>query len=546
MNGYMFIYDEEIGEYVQPTEFVTPDFTRVVTVEQVAGARDAENPYPIDELLVQSFDVQDAEGNKLEDGAELVAKMQEALTLNVVNMLPETANTGVDELKVAVTDEFGFETWSVFGSYWEGVVSITAYKVGDYNVTISTAKVSYTFKLNVAYSELTEFNAAVFDEMYYELMPATTATVYTGQVLQFGAIVNDGANPAVTATCEGATITEGYEYLEFSADKAGEYVITLVSATNAQFKAELKVTVKEAPSVAEILNGTYKFASGMIGEATYVFTPEAEGAVKGQLVITYAGANTPGGEGYFSYEYAEGYLSVMPLNPGSYNCPFSVELSSDFNLVCLYNFWPQGNLVRDEEVEEIEGALSGNYTAEFIHPMNGMPFAMVLTFAVDGTGSYSLMNGAYEGTFKYANANGVLTFSDVVNVFGATVTFSATVANNIVVCTTAFSDAGNELELEYTGVNAEEEVEVTTTPVVGENKVNASYWGNELVFVAEEDGTYTITVDETVACLVVDVAGVMYQPTATVTLEAGSVLTFAVLLNVSGDDQVVTLTISKN
>ena len=522
MNGYMFIYDETVGDYVQPTEFVTPDFTRVVTVEQVAGAQDAENPYPIDELLVQSFDVQDAEGNKLEDGAELVAKMQEALTLNVVNMLPETANTGVDELKVAITDEFGFETWSVFGSYWEGVVSITAYKVGNYNVTISTAKVSYTFKLNVAYSELTEFNAAVFDEMYYELMPATTATVYTGQVLQFGAVVNDGANPAVTATCEGATITEGYEYLEFSADKAGEYVIKLVSAENESFKAELVVTVLEAPSVADILNGTYKFTSAMLGEATYVFTPASEGAVNGELTISYEGPYVGSGEGYFSYEYAGGYLTVMPLNAGSYNCPFSVSLGSSFNLVCLYNYWEQGDLVKVEEVVEIEGALSGLYSAIFVHPMNGMEFEMLLTFVADGTGSYSFMNTAYEGTFKYANVEGVITFSDVVAIFGAEVTLTATIAQNVITCKTVFSDAGNELELEYSGGENVVEDEVTTTPVVGENTVFVSIQGTELIFTAEEAGSYLITVDESVAILLIESQDVWYQPTATITVEANT------------------------
>lgn len=546
MNGYMFIFDDATGEYVQPTEFGEPEFTRVVTAQQVIGAQNAVNPYPLEEILVQSFDVQDAEGNKLTDGDEIKVPMKQALTLNIVNMLPETANTGVDELKVKVTDAEGNDTWSVYGSYWDGVVTVTAYKVGSYNLTISTANVSYTFKLTVAYSELTELNAAVYDEMYYELVAATTATVYTGQVLQFGAIVNDGANPTVTATCEGATIVQNGEYLEFTTDQAGEYVVTLVSAENEAFKATLTVTVKEAPSVADILNGTYKFTSAMLGEATYIFTPESEGAVKGQLVITYEGPYVGSGEGYFSYEYAAGSLSVTPLNPGSYNCPFSVTLGSSFNLVCLYNYYEQGDLVKVEDVEEIEGALSGLYSATFVHPMNGMEFAMNLTFVADGTGSYSLMNTAYEGTFKYANANGVITFSDVVATYGAAVTLSATIADDVITCKTAFSDAGNELELAYTGGETVTKEETTTTPVAGENKVNASYWGNVVTFTAEEAGTYTITVDGNVACLMIESADVWYQSTATVTLEVGQALEIVILLNVSGEDQVVTLTIAKN
>ena len=545
MKGYMFIYDDESGEYVQPTEFAeTPDFTRIVTVSQEVGERDAVNPYPAEDLLIQSFDVLDAEGNKLENGAELVAPMKETLLLNVGNLLPETANASVDQIKLTFTDAEGFETWSVFGDYYEGVISITAYKVGTYNVTIASTSVSYTFKLSVAYSELTELNAAVYDNNYYELVIADSATIYVGQVLQFGAIVNDGANPGVKATVENGTIVEGYEFLEFSSETAGEYVINLESVVNPELTATIKVTVKEAPSVAEILNGKYQFSSMMLGTAIYEFVPESEGAVKGQLTIAYEGAYVGTGEGYFSYEYAAGYLSVMPLNPGSYNCPFSVELGDQFNLVCLYNGWGQGDLVKVEETEAVEGALSGNYNATFVHPMNGMEFAMVFTFAVDGTGSYSLMNGAYEGSFKYANVEGVVTFSDVVAVFGAAVELSATVNGSVLTAKTVFTDAANELELEYLGV-AQEENTVTTTPVVGENKVNASYWGNAVTFTAEEAGTYTITVDETVAILMIEVADVWYQPTATVTLEAGQALEIVVLLAVSGEDQVITLTIAK-
>lgn len=546
MKGYMFVYNEKTDEYEQPTEFAeTPDFTRVVTANQELGVQDAVNPYPVEDLMIQSFELQDAEGNKLEDGEKVVAPMKSPYTISVVNMTPETANAAIDKISVSFFDLEGFETYTVFGSYEDGFVTFTAYKAGNYKLVIESTKVKYTLQLEVAYAPLETFNAAVYNEDWSELVEASEATVYVGQTLQFGAIVNDGANPALTAACEGVEITQD-EYYQFTATETGTYVITLTSAVNNELTATLTVTVLEAPKVSDILNGTYEYNDPWIGSATYVFTPAEEGAANGELVITYEGQGVPAGVAYFTYSYEGDWLQAMPQNPGSYNCPFGVELDESYQLLCTYNGWAQGPLTKVEEKVEIEGALDGIYATIFVHPMNGFELAMQLIFDVDGSGAYSLMNGAYEGTFTYANAEGVITFSNVTASFGAEVTLSATIANNVITCKTVFSDAGNELELEYSGGNQVEEVEVTTTPVVGENNVNVSYWGNAVTFTATEAGSYTITIDDTIGCLMIETCDVWYQPTATVTLEAGQALEIVVLLNVSGEDQVAVLTIAKN
>ena len=178
------------------------------------------------------------------------------------------------------------------------------------------------------------------------------------------------------------------------------------------------------------------------------------------------------------------------------------EIDEQFNLLCTYNFFAQGELVKYEETEAVEGALVGIYAATFIHPKNGFEFLMELVFAADGTGTYSLMNNAYEGTFKYTNAEGVITFSEVTAIFGADVELSATIADNVITAKTVFTDAGNELELEYTGGSAVQE-EATTTPVVGENVVFVSMMGTELIFTPEESGSYTISIDGTIAGILI-------------------------------------------
>ena len=541
MDGYMYILNEETWEYEQPTEFVTPDFQRVISANQVIGAQVAVNPYPLEELLIQSFELEDASGNKLENGATVTAGLKQDLYINVVNLNPTTANAAIDQIKVTMLDEYGMETWSAFGDYYDGVVTVTSYKAGKFQIVIASANVYYSLDLVVDYNPIESFVAGVYDENMWELVESNTAKVYANQVLQFGAIVNDGANPAVEVSCEGAEISQG-EYFEFVAAEVGTYVITLTSAINPEFKATLTVEVVEAPSVAEILTGKYQYSDMMLGSAIYTFVPESEGAVKGQLTISYDGAYVGSGEGYFSYEYTEGWLSVMPLNPGSYNCPFSVELGSAYNLICTYNYYPQGELSRVEEA--VEGALSGNYSTTFTHPMNGMQLQMLLSFNNNGTGFYSLMNGMYEGTFAYVNAEGVITFSEVVATFGTEVQLSATINGEVINCTTNFVMDGMELTLDYLGA-AEETKEATEYPVVGENYVAFSQWGSPAYFVVEEDGTYTFTVESENGSIILPDYNYELVNTFTVELTAGAYVEIGCVSS-TGNNEILTLTISKN
>ena len=545
MKGYMFTYSEKVGDYVQPTEFGEPDFTRVVTVSQEAGERNAVNPYPVDELFMESFDLLDAEGNKLEDGATISAPMYESYSLEVANINPENANPSIDQISVLVLDESGFETYSVFGGYDYGYVTVTAYKAGNYQLVISSTNVTYTFNFVVEYSPLETFVAGVYNEDWWELVEADSATVYANQVLQFGAIVNEGANDACVVTCEGALISEG-EYYEFTASEVGTYVITLTSSVNPELSATITVTVEEAPSIAEILNGKYQFTSMMLGTAIYEFTPAYEGATNGVLVIEYDGAYVGMGTGYFDYAYYPGWLEVVPQNVGSYNCPFSVELDDSFNLLCTYNYFAQGNLVRYEATEGVEGALSGIYGATFIHPLNGFEFAFQLTFNVDGTGYYSLMNGAYEGSFNYVNAEGVIEFSEVAASFGADVVLTATITDNVIECTTLFTDNYNELTLNYSGGD-EVLGEATTVLSVGENVVFVGMRGTELFFTPEETGTYTISIDGEIAGILIESTDVWYEASYTLELEAGVELLIVVVTAYwSTPEQNTVLTITKN
>ena len=155
------------------------------------------------------------------------------------------------------------------------------------------------------------------------------------------------------------------------------------------------------------------------------------------------------------------------------------------------------------------------------------------------------MNGMYEGSFAYENNEGVITFSDVFATFGTDVQLTATVDGSVVTCTTNFVIDGMELTLEYLG--AAEENETTTTPVVGENTVFVSMRGTELYFTPEESGSYTISIDGSVAGILIESTDEWYLAEYTLDLEANvPLLIVIVTATFSTPEQNATLTITKN
>lgn len=538
-NGYYsetVVYDEETDTYSIPAEVVEPDFVRTVEVTQVAGERVAENPYSLEKCTYESFELTDALGNEVAEGAEVAMTNGSSVELYVSNFLPEGVIAGIDEVKVTVYDEFGAETWSAYGNYFDGIITLGSYANGKYNVVISTFNVEKHLTLVVNPAELSSFGAAVYDENSWSFAEAEQAKVYVGVEIELSAVVNEGADKSFTAelkeASESATLVAGDSSYYFSATEPGEYVVVLTSASNKEFSDTIKVIVEAAPEVSEILNGTYEYYDWSFGTITAVFTPAYPGAVNGMVKISSVGGwETIEGEVAYSYSPAGLYMEAIN--------GFSVGIGSNYNVVALFNGWEQGSFTKVEVTADAE--LAGTFNAEFVHPKNGMSYSMTLVFNADGTGSYSLMNGGYEGTFAFFAANGVIEFSDVVATFGSEVLLSGSYSEAGVYGITVID--GGEIALDYVGNAVEEEGEITAAPIVGVNKVNASWFGEVCYFTASADGTYTFSVDESAAVL-----GINYEMNAsfTLTLYAGDSVEIVVLSAANtGKVEVVELTITQ-
>ena len=100
----------------------------------------------------------DADGNKVSAETPIETQVGEDVIVYIASASPETADPNVDSFTVMALDAEGNESYSVFGSYDEGMISVTAYKVGEYTIQISTKNVVKTFKLLLITILLIYFN----------------------------------------------------------------------------------------------------------------------------------------------------------------------------------------------------------------------------------------------------------------------------------------------------------------------------------------------------------------------------------------------------
>lgn len=437
---------DENGNVVALQEGVEyPDFSRVVSATQVDGERTATNPYPVETLIFNSFDITDFEGNDV-NGKTVSAQKGSSMYLMVANATPETASGLIDQFEITVTDSEGSETYSVYCSYEDGMISVNPYSTGTYTVTVTTTNVEKSFTLVVEAAAVDYFAPAVYDNNWWEYMECFETSVYTNVIVDFKATVNDGADAGYTVALkdayENVSLNEGYECHEFSASVPGTYVLVLTSTENPSFTAELTVTVSAAPGVAEMLTGTYVFESGMFGKFEYVFTPDSEGAASGTCHITAPGNESwgaPAIDVVVKYSYEDGWMNVTDLNGMMPQASFA--LNDNYELICVYNGYEQGVLERENASSS---AVEGTYIYSFTHPMTGMAVEETIIFNADGTGFYELSGAMFIGTFTYVAEDGIIMFSNIESIMGELPVLYAYYAGDVVTLTYSNVDFGIE------------------------------------------------------------------------------------------------------
>lgn len=420
--SYNLVQDEE-GNYSVSEEVTEYDFEKGVVINQVSGERTLENPYKLEELLYSSFDLEDAEGNEAQ--TEYTVKAGETINLYVANVQPATAVASLNEIIV----EYDNYDYTLFGSEYEGVISLTPYGARTYNVTLTCGSIVYEIKITSVEPDPESITTYVYQYVEgwwgpgYEPVEANSATVEVGAPLYVSAEVNPSkANQEYTYSikenAENASLKESNdsdytvptESLTFVANVVGTYVLEFVSVKDPSITAEITVEVIESEKEPVTLEGTWKasftnYRTGM----TYNFT----------LVLNANGTGT-----FTCYEVENLELTyVVEENTIIYTilADWSGSLEGctvnlvDGTMALTVNttdggFYP---LTFEKEIEtEEEATLVGEWSGTYPHPMNpALPCSVSITFNEDGTG-LGVINGT-DVTFTYTDNGDSISFTNV-------------------------------------------------------------------------------------------------------------------------------------
>ena len=305
-----FSIDEETNGVkaanVKIDKYETADVTLDTVADTYTVAENAEKAqevvYGITQTFGDAFDSKDepnpypAEGNVITEDFTLVTKDENG---NVTG----TYASDEDEFKVIVgeggvlyfdaeteaslgysTIEFTSDSFFLMAFYDSETkqITVSSYVDGEYVLTAIVEGIELSITVVVEYNPTTEFEAE-----------ADSEKAYVGSDIIISTIVGENQNPYSEAeVVEGdeskITFTKDGKDWVVTASEVGTYVIELTSVSNPELKDRVTVVFEEAPSIAELLNGTYKGTTEMNWlDVTAVFTSVDE--TTGTVVLSISG-----------------------------------------------------------------------------------------------------------------------------------------------------------------------------------------------------------------------------------------------------------------
>ncbi len=411
--SYNYIVDVENNAYMLNPEAV-PYTVYEYDFAQTVAERTAENPYDSADYLYSTFSLS-KDGVAVADGANVTIETgwDNQITFSLADVDLEKLDWQSFEI-TSSGEQYSELGWSML-SVGDSTFYVYGVKGGEYTLTITSDLCSITLNITVNWAEITSFEASAETEMY------------AGLSTEVSAIVNAGANPAFTAevttapTGAVASVVDGV----FTADIAGEYVITLTSVQDTTLTATVTITVNEAPDVSAILNGKYTWAFPWDSSLTVelVFTPASEGATNGTAVLS---GNVPVGSESeqqseeLTYAYEAGSLVFTHVS-GSYIVGFTYD-------VVLENFVLQCGYYGNYSEMEKEGSTGGGSAVDYANELWGTTWydASSQTYLIFDTASTGVIADAADPNsatwliiFDFTvDSEGVITVSNSSNVVG--------------------------------------------------------------------------------------------------------------------------------
>lgn len=343
-----------LKEDAEPYTEVTYSFTQ--------GGR---NPYVYDEVIMTSFDLVDAEGNKVngdQDVAPVTIAPYVYTTYTLDNIVPSTADGSLDKISKIVLYKLnvqsgkyeetatGFTTVNVYASATG--VSISPSAEGTYRIELSSTKVTTYINLEVAYPAPTAIEATANGSSTDSYNTYVGVDVTIGGTVAYGSAAGYKAELTGDNASDALLMGDASVGYIFTTDKVGSYTVKVTSTADANVSDTITIVAAAAPEISGILNGNYIFTvardySYLLNSDAYIgFVPASEGALKGTLKYYVDASYGPvvlSGEATYEYDSEKGAIVVSGYTAAGENevglVSITVKLDNYLPTVTLtYNY----------------------------------------------------------------------------------------------------------------------------------------------------------------------------------------------------------------
>lgn len=443
-NGAPILDENELPVvYYTVVEDADQTYTHSYVIRQ--SVEDYSTSFAPESIFPTAFDIFGEDGTAI-DAITVSAGIRG--TLYVGNVEPIIANVDLAGFTFSAVDADGnpIENVDYDSEYiWvfvdgDGNIGIFGRETGTYKVTVTCGFVSKTVDVTVEIPVPEVIDPQVVTPNawggYYEEISYDTYVYEGSEILLNIGVENDYCDTSFTAaitsanaadaTIEAVVIdNDGIEttVYKFSSSVVGSYFVTFTSSVNPDATAIMVINVEEAPSVADILVGTYNDDWSVF---EVIFEPSAEGATDGTVTINYmdwfSGTTTE----VYSYAYADGALTTTLVSgDGLYTLVFAdyaLSITDEYGNVSALNPALSGSGL-DALVDQVLTDGEGNYLSftvyedvyycNFMDVAMGRPMNFAATYIVteEGTNEWGetifsfTMDGEAMGTLPFELTN---------------------------------------------------------------------------------------------------------------------------------------------
>lgn len=475
---------------------------------------DTPNPHPASKYIVTDsykLHTKDGEGNvvtEYENDATVEIDANDTIVLYFSESLDDIIKFNTIELALYDSEENQVSEWA----YSTATFAVDTYdnfrpirfkglKADTYKLVVDVEGVEYSINFKVNYLTPETISPVVIKGE--DKLEVTEYTMYTGQTLIVSSMVEEGCDPAYIATLSAGAAAA------ITANDDGTYTVTpvgtgtfnvvITSTKDETVTATLAVTVEEAPTPAEILNGKYQYI-GMYDNTTInaEFTPASEGATNGTLIFSYNKAGNPmwGEEDVviettFTYAFSPAGIALTYVS-GDETTAFTFLINDDFAVAVSYDMYGIGYMVDFvlEKVEATDPSDKEPTTSPFnmtVSDTYGYYDADAFTFVAGEAGTYTFTVPAGVGILVDWS-NEVLNYFD--NADGATFELDLD-ANEEVILVPQATTTGT-YEITFTVGEPSSGDDTTVEPGLAGNYTATDSWNNAIEVVITEN-TITFT-----------------------------------------------------